>query len=46
MRRTMNYGQMRMDNLTMPLSEMVVGYFDKHNPYDRLDIGFASKLAR
>jgi hypothetical protein len=47
LRRTMNYGQnLRMDNLTMPLSEMVVDYFDRHNPFDYLDIGFASKLAR
>jgi hypothetical protein len=46
LRRTMNYGQLRMDNLTMPLSEMVVDYFDRHNPFDYLDIGYASKLAR
>uniref|UniRef100_A0AC34QWL5 Cyclin N-terminal domain-containing protein n=1 Tax=Panagrolaimus sp. JU765 TaxID=591449 RepID=A0AC34QWL5_9BILA len=45
MRRTMNYGHMRMDNLTLPLSVMVVDYFDRHNPYDCLDIDFASKIA-
>lgn len=46
MRRTMNYGHMRMDTLTMPLSEMVVNYFDRHNPYDQLNVGFASKVAK
>uniref|UniRef100_A0A7E4ZUL8 Protein CNPPD1 n=1 Tax=Panagrellus redivivus TaxID=6233 RepID=A0A7E4ZUL8_PANRE len=35
-----------MDNLTVPLTEMVVDYFDRHNSFDRLDLAFAAKVAR
>uniref|UniRef100_A0A1I8AVT8 Protein CNPPD1 n=1 Tax=Steinernema glaseri TaxID=37863 RepID=A0A1I8AVT8_9BILA len=46
MRRSLGYGSRRMDSLTLPLSEMVVDYFDRRAPYDYLDMDFAAQLSR
>ncbi|KAK0411593.1 hypothetical protein QR680_005733 [Steinernema hermaphroditum] len=46
MRRTLNYGPKRMDTLTLPLSEMVVDYFDRCAPFDYLNLDFATRLSR
>jgi hypothetical protein len=46
MRRTLNYGHVRMESLTLPLSELVVNYFDKNCCFDYLDMDFATKLSR
>lgn len=46
MRRTLNYGTRRMSSLSLPLSELVVNYFDKHAPFDYMKMDFATSLAR
>jgi len=46
MSRTLSYGGRRMGSLSLPLSEMVVEYFDQYSPFDYLDIDFATKLSR
>ncbi|CAD5231637.1 unnamed protein product [Bursaphelenchus xylophilus] len=42
LRRSLKYGDLRIDCLTAPLSQMVVEYFDHHSPYDYLDTDFAA----
>lgn len=46
MRRSLNYGTRRMRSLSLPLSELLVNYFDKYAPYDYMDMDFATSLAR
>ncbi|TKR86911.1 hypothetical protein L596_011410 [Steinernema carpocapsae] len=46
MRRTLNYGSKRMDSLTLPLSEMVVDYFDRYAPFDYMNMDYATQLSR
>uniref|UniRef100_A0A183U0C2 Protein CNPPD1 n=1 Tax=Toxocara canis TaxID=6265 RepID=A0A183U0C2_TOXCA len=46
MRRSLKYGSRRMRSLSLPLSELLVDYFDKYAPYDYMDMDFATSLAR
>lgn len=47
MRRTLNYGaNSRMDHLSLPLTESAADYFDKHAPFDYLDMDYATNLSR
>uniref|UniRef100_A0A914W5D6 Protein CNPPD1 n=1 Tax=Plectus sambesii TaxID=2011161 RepID=A0A914W5D6_9BILA len=47
MRRTLNYGEnRRMDHLSLPLTELAADYFDKHAPFDYLDMDYATNLSR
>uniref|UniRef100_A0AAF5CUN5 Protein CNPPD1 n=1 Tax=Strongyloides stercoralis TaxID=6248 RepID=A0AAF5CUN5_STRER len=45
-RRTLNYGDQRILSLTLPLSEMIVEYFLKHNTLYKLPLDFAVNLSR
>uniref|UniRef100_A0A0N5BVL5 Protein CNPPD1 n=1 Tax=Strongyloides papillosus TaxID=174720 RepID=A0A0N5BVL5_STREA len=45
-RRTLNYGDQRILSLTLPLSEMIVEYFSKHNTFCQLPLDFAVNLSR
>ncbi|CEF61918.1 Protein CNPPD1 [Strongyloides ratti] len=45
-RRTLNYGDQRILSLTLPLSEMIVEYFSKHNTFYKLPLEFAVNLSR
>ncbi|CAD5225005.1 unnamed protein product [Bursaphelenchus okinawaensis] len=42
LRRSLKYGDLRIDCLTAPLSQMVIEYFDHHSHYDYLDTDFAT----
>ncbi|KAH7730668.1 cyclin domain-containing protein [Aphelenchoides avenae] len=46
MRRTLHYGERRMDNLSLPLSKFVVDYFDKNSCFDYMDMDYATKLSK
>jgi len=45
LRRSLHYGNMRMDCLTIQLSELVCGYFDRKSHNNFLDLDFAVRVS-
>ncbi|KAI6202116.1 Protein CNPPD1 [Aphelenchoides besseyi] len=46
LRRSLRYGTLRMNCLTIQLSELVINYFDRRSNYDWLDVDFAARMSR
>ncbi|KAI6224391.1 Protein CNPPD1 [Aphelenchoides fujianensis] len=46
LRRSLHYGPLRMNCLTIQLSELVINYFDRRSTYDFLDVDFAARISR
>ncbi|VDM95131.1 unnamed protein product [Thelazia callipaeda] len=46
LRRTLYCGNERMKSLPLPLSELAADYFNKHCPYDYMNLDYATSLTR